>query len=87
MSKTVSRRDFLAGAAAGTMGVASLSGMVAANVAKADEAPVAAGTYDIMSQYSTYNHGENPDKVAAATPEEFIISKGDGVLAAGGMVD
>ena len=62
MSKTVSRRDFLAGAAAGTMGVASLSGMVAANVAKADEAPVAAGTYDIMSQYSTYNHGENPDK-------------------------
>lgn len=53
MSKTVSRRDFLAGAAAGTMGVASLSGMVAANVAKADEAPVAAGTYDIMSQYST----------------------------------
>ena len=87
MSKTVSRRDFLAGAAAGTMGVASLSGMVAANVAKADEAPAAAGTYDIMSQYSTYNHGENPDKVAAATPEEFIISKGDGVLAAGGMVD
>ena len=87
MSKTVSRRDFLAGAAAGTMGVASLSGMVAANVAKADEAPVAAGTYDIMGQYSTYNHGENPDKVAAATPEEFIISKGDGVLAAGGMVD
>ena len=87
MSNTVSRRDFLAGAAAGTMGVASLSGMVAANVAKADEAPAAAGTYDIMSQYSTYNHGENPDKVAAATPEEFIISKGDGVLAAGGMVD
>lgn len=86
MSNTVSRRDFLAGAAAGTMGVASLSGMVAANVAKADEAPAAAGTYDIMSQYSTYNHGENPDKVAAATPEEFIISKGDGVLAAGGMV-
>ena len=87
MSKTVSRRDFLAGAAAGTMGVASLSGMVAANVAKADEAPAATGTYDIMSQFSTYNHGENPDKVAPTTPEEFIISKGDGVLAAGGMVD
>ena len=85
MSKTVSRRDFLAGAAAGTMGVASLSGMVAANVAKADEAPAATGTYDIMSQFSTYNHGENPDKVAPTTPEEFIISKGDGVLAAGGM--
>lgn len=81
---TMSRRAFLASAAAGTAAVAAVSAGTAAAVA--DEAPAAQGSYDLMSQYSTYNHGENPDKVAAATPEEFIVSKGDGVLAAGGMV-
>ena len=84
---TVSRRDFLAGAAAGTVGVAALSGMAAANVARADEAAATQGTYDMLAQYSTYNHGEDTTKVAAASAEEFIVSKGDGVLSAGGGVD
>ncbi len=86
---TLSRRDFLAGAAAGTMGVAALSTLAATSVARADEAEAVAyeGTYDIMSQYSTYGHGENPDAVAATTPEEYIVSKGDGVLSAGGSCD
>lgn len=85
---TVSRRDFLAGAAAGTVGVAALSGMAAANVARADEAAATTeGTYDMLAQYSTYNHGEDTTKVAATSAEEFIISKGDGVLSAGGSVD
>ena len=91
---TMSRRDFLTRAAAGTMGVAALSSVTAASLACAEEAaeaeapaaPAYEGTYDIMSQYSTYGHGENPDAVAATTPEEYIVSKGDGVLSAGGMV-
>ena len=90
---TLSRRAFLRGAAAGTMGVTTLAAMssvaIAEEAASATEEAAAApaGTYDIMAQYSTYGHGENPDAVAPATPEEYIISKGDGVLSAGGMVD
>ena len=45
------------------------------------------GTYDVMLELSTYHRGEDPDAVAATTPEEYIESKGDGVLSAGGSCD
>jgi succinate dehydrogenase/fumarate reductase flavoprotein subunit len=82
MARTLSRRDFLTASAAGTAGVAALT---AAVPALADEAPAAQG-YDTDAQYSTYNRS-NPDAVRAETAEDFIVSKGDGVLAAGGSVD
>ena len=44
-------------------------------------------TYDPMLELSTYHRGEDPDAVAATTPEEFIESKGDGVLSAAGSCD
>ena len=97
---SISRRDFLAGAAAGTMSVAALGAMAAqANAAekassaaseKADGEKAAAttsGKYDVMAQFSGYARGEKPEAKAATTPEEYIESKGDGVLSAGGMVD
>lgn len=94
MSTTgLSRRDFFKGAAAGTMGVAALGALGGCAPSNAKSATSSAGeanqpgTYDVMAELSTYNRGENPDKTAAATPEEFIISKGDGVLSAGGGVE
>lgn len=95
MAKTNwTRRDFFKGAAAGTMGVAALSAFGCApksNGADAGAKDAAVetetGSYDVMSELSTFNRGENPDKMAAATPEEYIISKGDGVLSAGGGCD
>ena len=92
-----SRRDFLKGAAAGTMSIAALgalAGCAPQGAADAAGEPMAATgetasakSYDVMSQLSTFNRGEDAAKVAAATPEEYIISKGDGVLSAGGGCD
>ena len=93
-----SRRDFLKGAAAGTMSIAALgalagctpqgSGEAAKTMAETGEATAAeGGSYDVMSQLSTFNRGEAADKVAAKTAEEYIVSKGDGVLSAGGGCD
>lgn len=80
MSTTgLSRRDFFKGAAAGTMGVAALGALGGCAPSNAKSATSSAGeanqpgTYDVMAELSTYNRGENPDKTAAATPEEFII--------------
>lgn len=93
----LSRRNFLKGAAAGTLSVAALGGLAgcasnegsagSSDAASAAPEAAASGEYDVMSQFSGYGRGEKPEAVAATTPEEFIISKGDGVLSAGGMVD
>ncbi len=95
MSTTgLSRRDFFKGAAAGTMSVAALGalGGCSPSTAKSETTTAASdasqpGTYDVMEELSTFNRGENPDKVAPTTPEEYITSKGDGVLSAGGGVE
>lgn len=80
MTNSISRRSFLQGAAAGTMGLASLglvSSQVATGVAHADEA--AAG-YDVMAQYSATGRANDGSMVAATSPEEYIIAQGDGML-------
>ncbi|MEE8715980.1 MAG: FAD-binding protein [Coriobacteriales bacterium] len=97
---TMSRRTFLEGVAAGGATVAALagargaiasesadSGKSASATASTASTPTYEGTYDVMSQFSTYAHGENPDAVAPATAQDYITAKGDGVLSAGGMVD
>lgn len=86
-----SRRDFLKGAAAGTMSVAALGALggcspqqsaSTASAAAADSGE--AGTYDVMQELSTFNRGQNASAKAPTTPEEYIALKGDGVLSAGG---
>ena len=80
MTNSISRRSFLQGAAAGTMGLASLglvSTQVSAGGAHADEA--AAG-YDVMAQYSATGRANDGSMVAATSPEEYIIAQGDGML-------
>ena len=61
-----SRRDFLKGAAAGTMSVAALGALggcspqqsaSTASAAAADSGE--AGTYDVMQELSTFNRGQN----------------------------
>lgn len=87
-SKGFTRRGFLAGAAAGTMGVASLAAMgTCAEAAKADEAASAAqaqGSYDVLGELTTHRRGTYPDRVRATTPEEFIAAAGDGTIDGGG---
>ena len=85
----LSRRDFFRSAAAGTVGVAALSafGCSPNSSSSVESSASESASYDVMAELSTYNRGENPDAVAATTPEEFIESKGDGVLAAGGSCD
>lgn len=92
--KGLSRRDFLKGAAAGTVSVAALGGITACSTndsggggASAAEggSSTPGGSYDVMTQLSDYNRGgENADIAPATTAEDYIISKGDGVLSAGG---
>ena len=86
MSETLSRRAFLTAAAAGTASAATLAAMgAAASTATAEEiGAVQQGTYDVMSQYTTHRRGTYPDKVRAATPEEFIEAAGTGTIDAGG---
>ncbi len=85
-----SRRDFLKGAAAGTMSVAAMGALggcapqQSASTATAATGSAEAGTYDVMSELSTFNRGQNASAKAPTTPEEYITLKGDGVLAAGG---
>lgn len=88
-----SRRDFLKGAAVGTVGVAALGSLNAcapsttegsAAAAGGNASTAEAGTYDVMKQFSTFGRGEKPEAVAFTSPEEYIIAKGDGVLSAGG---
>ncbi|WP_101721349.1 FAD-binding protein [Eggerthella timonensis] len=86
-----SRRDFLKGAAAGTMSVAALGALggcspqQSASTASAAAADAGeAGTYDVMQELSTFNRGQNASAKAPTTPEEYIALKGDGVLSAGG---
>lgn len=90
-----SRRDFLKGAAAGTVSVAALGALggcspQASSTSTSSTAAATsseAGTYDVMAELSTFNRGLNPDAVAPTTPEEYITLKGDGVLSAGGGCD
>lgn len=85
--KAWSRRDFLKGVAAGTASVAALGTLGAcsptgtASAGDAVKTEAKSGSYDVMSQMSELNRNMNPDAVAPTTPEEFIISKGDGALA------
>jgi len=88
--RSLSRRDFLRNAATGTVGVVSLGvlggctttndpGTPGADTGGAGT-PAAGGNYDVMAQFSDANRGANPGAVAATTPEEYVISKGDGAL-------
>jgi hypothetical protein len=92
-TKGLSRRDFFKAAATGGMTVAALGALSAcgspdegadsgtAGTAGTGDAPVvAAGSYDVMSQFSGFKRGENPDAVAATTPEDFIAAGGGGGL-------
>ena len=69
-----SRRDFLKGAAAGTMSVAALGALggcspqqsaSTASAAAADSGE--AGTYDVMQELSTFNRGQNASAKAPTT--------------------
>ncbi|PNV67917.1 FAD-binding protein [Enteroscipio rubneri] len=92
-TRSWSRRDFLKGAAAGTVSVAALGAMAGCSPqqtssgASEPTASTEAGSYDVMKELSTFNRGEKPDAKAPATPEEYITMKGDGVLSAGGGCD
>ncbi|MDR1183308.1 MAG: FAD-binding protein, partial [Coriobacteriales bacterium] len=87
----LSRRDFFRAAAAGTITVAGL-GALSGCASGDDTTDASTGTdtgeptgavddsYNTLAQLGTTNRGENPDKKAPTTPEEYITSKGDGVL-------
>ena len=77
-TRSWSRRDFLKGAAAGTVSVAALGAMAGCSPqqtssgASEPTASTEAGSYDVMKELSTFNRGEKPDAKAPATPEEYI---------------
>ena len=89
MTEAMSRRNFLKGAAAGTMGVAALGALAAcspaapaADAAAAGAAPMAetGESYDVMAQMSALNRNMTEGAVAATSPEDFIVKAGDGAL-------
>ncbi len=90
-SKGFTRRDFLAGTAAGTMGVGSLAALgVCAGDAGAAEGAAEGGAskaYDVMSQYTTHRRNMYPDRVRYTDPDEFMAAAGDGIIDGGGGCD
>lgn len=52
----------------------------------ATDSQPASTTYDNLSQLAQGNRGENPDKKAPTTPEEYIIASGEGLAMAAAMV-
>jgi hypothetical protein len=92
----LSRRDFFKVAAAGGVmvaGAATLAGCASGNSGSTKEGDAATGdgtatgsggdfggSYDVMAEMGSTNRGADPDAVAATTPEEYIIQKGDGAL-------
>ncbi|MDR1089352.1 MAG: FAD-binding protein [Coriobacteriales bacterium] len=86
--RNLSRRDFFKVAAAGTAGVAGVAALGACSTGSGGgesagsgsaETP-AAGGYDVMAEMGSTNRGANPEAVAATTPEEYVLQKGDGAL-------
>lgn len=76
---------------AGSAGAASSSAAAeeassaAAATEEAGGAQAAASGYDVLgTSYSDFGRTGNPDAKRYDTPEEYIVAKGDGVLAAGG---
>ena len=88
MTEGISRRNFLKGAAAGTMGVAALGALAGCAPAGAPEAGAAAeapmaetgSSYDVMAQMTELNRNMTEGAVAATSPEDFIVKAGDGAL-------
>ncbi len=88
MTEGISRRNFLKGAAAGTMGVAALGALAGCSPAGAPEAGAAAeapmaetgSSYDVMAQMTDLNRNMTEGAVAATSPEDFIVKAGDGAL-------
>lgn len=84
-----SRRDFLKGAAIGTVGMAGLAGMVGCSTGSGSTSSTStaatAGSYDVLgTSYSTNGRKNDGSVKAPASAAEFITSKGDGKLSAGG---
>lgn len=99
--KSISRRDFLKGSAAGALGIMAtglLGGTALAEesteaVTEAAETPAAADgekaiTWDdiFSTSYSQSNRGSNPDAKAPETAEEYIVQKGNGDIGGSMMV-
>ena len=90
-----SRRDFLKGVAIGTAGVASLAALGGCSSSSGSSGGSSGSSdstttksYDVLGTSYSDNGRKNDGSVSApATPAEYITSKGDGKLAAGGMCD
>lgn len=89
--KGLSRRDFLKGAAIGTVGLASVAGLAgcgsssSSSTSSSSSSSSTSGKYDVLGTSYSDNGRKNDGSVTAATTAaEYIASKGDGKLSAGG---